>query len=349
LTRAAYVVGVGETLHAPCRDDVNTTELAWEAVHAALEDAGIGLADVRGAVTASQDFWEGRTISSISVNEVAGGTLRPESKVAGDGILALLYAAARVAGSVGDSPKLVLAHCKESQADPRAVELASFDPIVQRPLGPDETVIAGLQATLCGFDASERAVVVEAARARSPWLDPITAADVEASAPTADPLRLLERAPRMDGACALVVCDEATARALGRPAVRIAAAATATDAYWSDRDLRRAPALRRAAADALAEAHWEALPEHFELTATFAHQAIAWAQELEVAGGADAFSSGRLSPDGGCLAGRPGIVAGLSAAAACTRRLRESGGRAVAHGTTGLLGQSHHIVCLEAT
>jgi acetyl-CoA C-acetyltransferase len=347
VTRAAYVVGIGETFHAPRRDDVNTTELAWEAVEAALADAGITLGDIRGVVTSSQDFWEGRTISSISVNEVAGATLRPESKVAGDGALALLYAAARVAGSVGDTPKLVLAHCKESQADARAVERAAFDPVVQQPLGPDETVIAGLQATLCGFDAAERAAVVEAARSRSPWLEPISAAEVQASPRTASPLRLLERAPLMDGACALVVCDEDMARVLGRPAVRIAATATATDAYWSDRDLRGAPALRAAAAEALAEAGWDALPDDVELCAPFAHQALAWARELNV-GGAEAYASGRLSASGGLLAGRPGIVAGLSAVAACTRRLRQEGGRAVAHGTTGLLGQSHHLVCLEA-
>ncbi len=75
---------------------LNTTELAWEAVKAALDDAEVGLPEIEGAVSASQDFWEGRTISSMAVNEIAGGTLGSEAKVAADGVLALLYATARI-------------------------------------------------------------------------------------------------------------------------------------------------------------------------------------------------------------------------------------------------------------
>ena len=85
MSGAAHIVGIAETTPGACRDDVNTTELVWEAVSAALEDAGIVLADVGGAITASQDFWEGRTISSMAVNEVCGATFKSESKIAADG------------------------------------------------------------------------------------------------------------------------------------------------------------------------------------------------------------------------------------------------------------------------
>jgi acetyl-CoA C-acetyltransferase len=153
----------------------------------------------------------------------------------------------------------------------------------------------------------------------------------------------------MDGACALVLCNEETAKRLGKAAVRVAGAGTSTDAYWSDRDLAAAPTLTTALASALENAGWDDAPDRFELCAPFAHQALLWARELGVGEGAAAFESGRLSPSGGWLAGRPGVVAGLSAAIACARELRGSGsGRALAHGTTGLLGQSHHVVCLEA-
>src|SRR5579884_3984157 len=92
----ACVIGVGGAAAAPTRDDVNTTELAWEAISAALDEAGVALREIEGAVTASQDFWEGRTISSMAVNEVAGGTFRSEAKVAADGAMALLYAMTRI-------------------------------------------------------------------------------------------------------------------------------------------------------------------------------------------------------------------------------------------------------------
>ena len=107
----AFIVGLGETPHAPRRDDVNTTEIAYEAVKAALADAGVALAEVGSAITASQDFWEGRTISSMAVNEIAGATFKSESKTASDGTLALTYAAMRIVSGI-DSLMLVLAHCK---------------------------------------------------------------------------------------------------------------------------------------------------------------------------------------------------------------------------------------------
>ena len=92
----AFIVGLGETPHAARRDDVNTTEIAYEAVKAALQDAGVALAEIGSAITASQDFWEGRTISSMAVNEIAGATFKSESKTASDGALALTYAAMRI-------------------------------------------------------------------------------------------------------------------------------------------------------------------------------------------------------------------------------------------------------------
>jgi acetyl-CoA C-acetyltransferase len=347
--RAAVVIGVGETRHAPRRDDVTTTELAWEAVSAALADADVELDEIDNAVTASQDFWEGRTISSMAVNEVVAGYLRPEAKVAADGAQAVMYAWSRIAGETYRLG-LVVAHCKESAADPHEVDLAAMDPFYLRDLGVDETVAAGLQAGLLGYPAELRAAIVAAAAARSPWRDPIDAAEVLASPETATPLRELERAPLADGACALVVCDADTAAARGREGVRIAGCGTSTDAYWTDRDLTAAPALAAARDAALAAAGWDGLPETVELAAPFAHQAIMWGGVLGLGEPERvvAHLAGERSPRGGWLGGPPGVVAGLSAAAGCVQALRQRPGRALAHGSTGILGQSHHVVCLEA-
>jgi acetyl-CoA C-acetyltransferase len=345
-----WIVGIGETRHSPRRDDVSTTELAWEAVAAALDDAGVLLGDVEGAVTASQDFWEGRTISSMAVNEVVGATLGPEAKVAADGAQAVAYARARMLAG-GYALTLVLAHCKESQADSHGVELAAMDPFYQRPLDPDEWVAAGLQAGMLGYPFELRARVVAAARARSPWLDPLGADEVGASPEAATPLRALERAPRADGACALVLADGATAAGLDRPAVRIVSAQTSTDPFWTDRELTRAPAAADARDRALRDAGWDDLPELLDVTAPFAHQLLLWAGELGI-GAPEAVverleASDDLAPRGGWLAGAPTEVAGLSAVAGCAGRLRRRPGRALAHGASGILGQSHHVVLLE--
>jgi acetyl-CoA C-acetyltransferase len=346
----AFVLGVGETVPVASRDDVSTTELAWEAVSAALDDAGVELDEIDNAVTASQDFWEGRTISSMAVNEVVAGYLRPEAKVAADGAQAVMYAWARVAGGTYRLG-LVVAHCKESAADPHAVDLAAMDPYYLRELDVDELVAAGLQASMLAYPAELRARAVEAASRRSPWRAAVSVYDVLASRETASPLRALERAPLADAACALVVADEDTAERVGRAPVRIAGCGTATDPYWTDRDLRRAPALCLARDAALAAAGWRGGPETVELTAPFAHQALLWGGEIGLGTpeGVVAHLASGGSPRGGWLGGAPGVVAGLSAVAGCVLALRQRPGRALAHGATGLLGQSHHVVCLETS
>jgi acetyl-CoA C-acetyltransferase len=347
---SAIIIGVGETRHAPRRDDVTTTELAWEAVAAALDDACVQLDDIDNAVTASQDFWEGRTISSMAVNEVVAGYLRPESKVAADGAQAVMLAWARIAGGTYRLG-LVVAHCKESAADPHAVDLAAMDPYYLRDLDLDEPVAAGLQAGLLGYQAELRAAAVAASAGRSPWRDPVGAADVLASPEIASPLRALERAALVDGACALVVADEAMAAELGRTGVRIAGCGTATDPYWTDRDLTGAPALGAARDAALSAAGWEGLPDVVEIAAPYAHQALMWGGEMGLGNAERVVEhlAGDGSPRGGWLGGTPGVVAGLSAVAGCALALRERPGRAIAHGATGLLGQSHHVVCLESS
>ena len=122
----------------------------------------------------------------MAVNEIAGATFKSESKTASDGTLALTYAAMRIASGI-DSLMLVVAHCKESQADAHTVENAAFDPYVQRPLGADETVLAAFQAQLLEIPLEDRARVVAAARS------PLAAGSSRSTRPTS---RAPTRPPR---------------------------------------------------------------------------------------------------------------------------------------------------------
>src|SRR6201995_4696798 len=218
LATDTWIIGLGEARTAARRDDVSITELAWEAVETALNDANTSLPEIEGAVTASQDFWDGRTISSMSVNELVGGVFGSEAKVASDACLGLGYALARLEDD-DQHLNLVLPHAKESQGDIHTIELAAFDPYFQRALGPDDTVVAAFQAQLLyaqgQFEPSHAARVVAAARARSTTLDSVSAQDVLDSEPTADPLRALDRAPLPDCASARVLADGGSSRRLG--------------------------------------------------------------------------------------------------------------------------------------
>jgi hypothetical protein len=335
-TTDTWIIGHGEAPTAVTRDDVSITELAWEAVQPALALAGTTLQQIEGAITASQDFWDGRTISSMSVNEVVGGTLGSEAKVASDACLALGYALARIED--GDQRlNIVLAHAKESQADAHTIELAAFDPYFERPLDPDETVVAAFQAQLLyaqgAFAPEHAARVVAAARARSTVL--------------------------VDAASALVISDGDTARRLQRTGVRLVATASRTGAYWNQRSntLHDAELAHAAALDALAVAGWQASElDAIEINAPYAHQHLMVAQALGLGDGDELVARFEgdgdgpvLNASGGWLAGSAGSVAGLHAVVAVVERLRASGGRALVHATTGLASQSHHVVLLEVT
>ena len=57
--RPVAIVGVGQTRHSSHREDVNQPEMVHEAVRAALDDAGLTLADVDAVVTGNMEMFEG--------------------------------------------------------------------------------------------------------------------------------------------------------------------------------------------------------------------------------------------------------------------------------------------------
>ena len=83
---------------------------------------------------------------------------------------------------------------------------------------------------------------------------PLTVEEVLASPMIADPITLYSCCPNTDGAAALVICDEATAKSLSTPAVRIAASVLASGSYDAGRDITGWEAEERSAAQAYEQA-----------------------------------------------------------------------------------------------
>jgi acetyl-CoA C-acetyltransferase len=324
------------------------SEVVYPVVKAALEDAGVSMDDIESIISCSQDIYDGRTISSMGVNEVIGGYLRSESKVAGDGLLALMYGAARVASGEYDHT-VVIAHCLESIGDLHAITNGAFDPYVQRPLGIDDTVASALQASafyassgLGPDDAAEvsaRASVKAAANPRAFRQAAHTAADVATSPVVAAPLRELDGAPVCDGAVALVL---ASPNAAGGDAVWLRGIATSTDTFWTDRDLTSVDALRRADAAASAMASLRAADcEVVETAARWAHEQLMHLPALGLDPHAD------VNPSGGQLGGCPVTVVGLARAAEAALAIRAGAVTAVAHAPSGIANQQHAVAYLS--
>lgn len=323
------ILGAAQTRHAARRDDVNYAELAFEVVSELLKKTGYSHDRIDTVVTASSDFWDGRTISDMAVQDAVGAAGKSASKVSMDGAFALIYAAARI-HSGKFRTCLVVAHGKASEGEPRKIANAAFDPIFQRPIGIDDHAALGLQARR--FLEKRRlpaSVLTEAAErsAKAAAKNPNAHRRTAGRAMAADPLHENEIAPDSDGACALLLGETGD--------VWLDSFGCATDVHGlGDRDLGDAGVLRdayrmagRVPAD-LAEVH----------DASSA-QTLLWAEALGVS---------NVNPSGGAMGAQPGFATGLVRVAEVYERLARGEGRTgLAHGMTGFVGQAHCVWILR--
>ncbi len=126
------------------RDD-SISGLVLGAVRSCLQDAVMEMAEIDAVITSSVDLWDGKTASNIAVTEVVGAVMKPETRIAGDGLLALFHAVMTILA--GQYRKvLVVTHGKASEGDQEALSSWTFDPVWLQPLGMTELQSLGLQA-----------------------------------------------------------------------------------------------------------------------------------------------------------------------------------------------------------
>lgn len=372
------IVAVAQTKYHPSRVDVNEEELAYEPIKQVLEDTGLTLSEIDSAVACSQDFWDGRTISSMNIQHVMGVHLGHEDKVAEDGINAVYAAMGHILSGHHDIV-LLEAHTKESQTDKSLVENAAFDAILMRQLGLDFTSAAALQARRYMYkygitpEQCARAVVRNRGNARNnPYAQEpmdLTVDDVLGSRMLVSPIRLLDAKPISDGACAMIMASEEKAKKLTKKPVWILGASNGYEThYLGDRDLADCEALTNAAKKAYSMAGIKNPLRGIdvaEISTEYSYQEPLW---LEGLGFCDRGGGGRLvesntikmggklpvNPSGGVLPGNPNSVAGMARVAEAVLQLRgEAGDRqvqgvkvALAHGYTGICGQHQAVMVL---
>ncbi|MBM3156381.1 MAG: thiolase family protein [Chloroflexi bacterium] len=378
MTARVGIVAVGQTKYSPNRADVSEEELAYEAVKQVLESTGLSLSDFDGAVSCSQDFWDGRTISNMNIQRIVGAHLSDEDKVCEDGINAVYAGMARIL-SGHHKLVLVMAHTKESQAEKSLIENAAFDPAMLRQLGLDFLSAAAMQAKrymykygITAEQCAEVAVKNRGNAKRNPFaqapLD-ITTEDVLSSKILSSPIRLLDAKPISDGACAMILTTEERAKKLTRKPVWILGASCCYEThYLGDRDLAECDALAKAARKAYSMAGIRNPVKEIdvaEICEEYSYQELMWMEGLGFCGKGEAGKfidsgitqmDGKLpvNPSGGMLPGNPICVAGMARVAEAVLQLRgEAGDRqvknarvALAHGVTGACGQHHGVMIL---
>jgi acetyl-CoA C-acetyltransferase len=376
------IVAVAQTKYSPNRADANEGELVYEAIKQVLQETGLKFAQdgtgIDASVTCSQDFWDGRTISSCNVMSYVGAHHSDEDKVAEDSLNAVYTAFARILSGHQDIV-LVATHCKESQGDKRGIENAALDPIFLRVLGLDFLSAAALQARRYMYkygitpEQCAKVAVKNRGNARkNPFaqepLD-ITVEEVLGSQVLASPIRQLDTKPTSDGACAMILAREEKARKLTSKPVWILGASNCYEThYLGDRDLAECDGLVAAAKKAYKMAGIKDPMKQIdvaEISEEYSYQELLWMEGLgfcprgeagKVIDGGVTQMGGRLpvNPSGGMLSGNPTVVAGMTRVAEAVLQLRGEAGdrqvtgakRALAHGFTGVCGQLQGVMIL---
>jgi acetyl-CoA C-acetyltransferase len=223
MKRPVAVVGVGQTHHTSRRSDVNITGLVREAIDRALLDAGLEHKDIDAVVIGkAPDMLEGVCQPEQFLAGALGAHLKPLLRV-------------HTAGSVGASTALTAVTHVASGLHDRVLTVAfekQSEGNAMWALSPNMPFTAPLVAGAGGFfapycrayimrtgcpshigpltavNARENAGRNEYAHLR----EPVTLEDVMHSPVLWDPIRYLETCPSSDGAIALVVASEETAK-----------------------------------------------------------------------------------------------------------------------------------------
>ncbi len=339
------VLGWGGT--GPVAEDLRSIpEMVLAAVEASLDSASLGWDAIDAVVTASVDLFDGLTASNIAVAEVVGAVMKPETRIAADGLAAAVHAVHQIrAGAY--RRVLVVAHGKASMAPHWDLTAWAMDPISLQPLGVDFLVVAGLQAAVVAAGdagAERRWAELVARRRRAGTRDaiapPCDASNILASPIVASPLRSGMCAPLGDSACAIVL------GAAGGGAVITGAGHDLSPHHPGERELNRWEGLERACRRAYAEGAVGDPSATFDV----AEPSCLFPHEEELFTAAAGIGDGTaVSPRGGLFTGTAPVAAGLSrliAAAEATTAGRAR--RALAHGTWGPAGQGQAVMVMEA-
>ena len=253
------IIGVGQTTSEMVKREI-FYDVTAEASRLALEDAGLERRDIDNVVLGEYDLAIGRTASHMYTVPAVGGFYRDEIRVNDDGLFAAVQAYLGIASGEYDIT-LVASSGISSEAPQEKVTNLQLDPFFHRPLGLFDWMANAMQAERYqqryGIIPEQSAGVVVKNRrnaAANPYAylrDEITVDEVLSSPYAAYPLRQLECATRADGACAVIMASESTARRICRMPVWIAGLGWFNDTYYlGDKELSELGALRLAAGSA---------------------------------------------------------------------------------------------------
>jgi acetyl-CoA C-acetyltransferase len=215
------VVGIGMTKMAKCRDDLSLAGLVREAALRALADAEMSWGDIDAIVIGTApDIFEGVMMPELYLADALGAAGKPIMRV-------------HTAGSVGGSTAVVATHLIESRVHTRVLTVAfekqsegdtnfAFSSGRSGGVGAGGYFAPHIRAYIDRSGAPDYVGPMVAVKDRknalkNPYahlkIPDITIEMVMESPFVWDPIHRLESCPTSDGACAMVLTDEAGGKA----------------------------------------------------------------------------------------------------------------------------------------
>ena len=247
--KKAAVLGTGQTEHRTRRTDVSMAGLCREAIDRALADAETEWSQIDAVVLGkAPDLFEGVMMPELFLAEALGAAGKPLLRV-------------HTAGSVGGATAIVatsliragvhrrvLAVAFEKQSESNAMWALSIQPPFTAPIGAGAGgyFAPHIRSYIRRFDAPGHIGALVAVKdRRNGALNPyahlrqasITVESVRASPMLWDPIRYDETCPSSDGACAVVIGDEAAASSSSRDVAWIRATSMRTEpTFYAGKD-----------------------------------------------------------------------------------------------------------------
>jgi len=346
-------------------------EAAFTAVRGALDGAKLKRKDLTSVVSATNDFYDGRTISNCFTVEASGSYLKDETKVEMDGAYAVLYGMMRV---LSGNHKLVavwggsMASCFPYEV----TSLLSTDPTFERSTELLNVMTAGgfqmrSYMNRFGVSAEEIAKVAvknhqnasrnELALAESQD-ESITLDKVLGSDPLSSPVTDLMYARPCDGMACILLAPEQQALKITDHPIWIAGVGYSQENYYlGERDLSKSRSMEDAAKMAFKAAGITDPKKEIdvaEIFEHFAHEELILSNAIGLSEPSSP-SSIPINPSGGAISGNALFATGLVRLIECAKQINnEAKGHqidgvhtAIASGQVGFCAQNNILFVLE--
>jgi acetyl-CoA C-acetyltransferase len=357
------VVGVGQTKHKKARKDLSLPGLVREAAQRALDDAEMTWRDIDAVVLGkAPDPFEGVMMPELSMADALGAVGKPILRV-------------HTAGSVGGSTSVVASHLIQSRIHDRVLTVA----YEKQAEGNAQWGLAGgrsggmgaggifapwmrsyAQRTGAPEHIGWKVAVKDRLNAlKNPYahlqLADITIEKVKESPMLWDPIHYLESCPSSDGACAMVLTNEAGGKKSRNPAWVLATALRSELGTFPGRD----PVRPRAGVDVAHDVYDQVgitdprrQIDMAELYVPFSWYEPMWLEGHDIAGPGEGWKmvdSGEtgitgafpVNPSGGVLSSNPIGASGMLRFAEAALQVRGAAGEHQVDGARIALGQAY--------